>query len=345
MEVRREHDLSRNNTLALPCTASVFVRATDAADIEAAVRLARAERLRVFVLGAGSNLLVSPRIDALVLQPALQGLEVVDRPGGAVAVTAGAGENWHALVVRLLEAGCHGLENLALIPGTLGAAPVQNIGAYGVELAQFVEAVVAYDLHSDSWVRLERDACGFSYRHSIFRGQDSGRYVITAVALWLARGGRVEAGYGALREELERRGVTHPGPRDVFDAVVSVRSSRLPDPAQLPNAGSFFKNPVVAAAECARLRERFPAIVTYPQAGGDCKLAAAWLIEQAGFKGRIVGGVGMHAHQALVLVNYGGADTAAVLAYAAMVQAEVERRFGVRLEREPLWVEADGRCR
>lgn len=344
MEVRRGHDLSRANTLALPWTAGAFVRAADAADIEEAVRLARAERWRVFVLGGGSNLLVSPRIDALVLQPALCGLELVDHPDGTVAVTVGAGENWHELVQSMLEAGCHGLENLALIPGSVGAAPVQNIGAYGVELAQFLEGVVAYDMEAGRWVRLDRRTCRFGYRDSIFRAEASGRYVISAVELRLRRDCCVEVGYGALRDELQRRGVSHPTPRDVFEAVVSVRRSKLPDPALLPNAGSFFKNPVVSAAHCARLRERFPDIVAYPQSDGDCKLAAGWLIEQAGFKGRIVGGVGMHPRQALVLVNYGGADSAAVLAYAAMVQAEVGRRFGVQLEREPLLVETDGRC-
>ena len=342
MELQQDVDLSALNTLALPSRARYFVRARSEQHIEEAVNFALETAVPLFVLGSGSNLVLSPTIDGLVLQVANRGITQQHDDPRRVCFTAAAGENWHGLVVQTLDRGWCGLENLALIPGTLGAAPVQNIGAYGVELDRFVVAVRAFDLTAMAWLDLSRDDCAFAYRDSVFRHGARQRYIISTVTLQLARPHPLEIGYAALRAELEQRGLAQPTAQDVFDAVVAIRSSKLPNPAVLPNAGSFFKNPLVSEAHHRRLQAQFPGIVAHPQVSGGVKLAAGWLIDQAGLKGRAQAGVGMHRQQALVLVNYGGAGAREVLACADQVCATVLRKFGVELEREPLVIASDG---
>lgn len=290
--------------------------------------------MATLVLGEGSNLVLPLELDALVLHMEGRGLEIHEGPGGRVQVAIAAGENWHGLVETLLRRGIFGLENLALIPGTVGAAPVQNIGAYGVELERFVTRVRAYDVQQRQWREMSATECAFSYRNSLFRGND--RFIITRLELQLSRVPRVEASYQALRQELERSGVQQPTPENIFAAVVRVRQSKLPDPGVMPNAGSFFKNPVIKEASFRQLRKRYPELVSYPQDDGSFKLAAAWLIEQCGYKGTNENGVGMHENQALVLVNRGGANAENVLQFAARIQRSVQERFGVSLQREPL---------
>jgi UDP-N-acetylmuramate dehydrogenase len=348
LRVHRGAELGAMNTLALPSRAGCLVGAANEAQIEEALALARDEALPVFVLGGGSNLVLSRVLDALVLQPVNRGISRAQCSGQSVEFTVAAGEQWHALVIESLARGWFGLENLALIPGTVGAAPVQNIGAYGVELERFIVSVRAFDLEAGRWRDFDRDSCGFSYRDSCFRHGGGQRFIISAVTLRLSLTPEPEIRYSALAAQLEQQQSAQPTPQDVFQAVVAIRRRRLPAPELLPNAGSFFKNPLVSHGQYGELLARFPGLVGYGQGEAGVKLAAAWLIEQSGFKGHrsnvdaAGGGVGMHDQQALVLVNYGGASADEVLAYANQVSAAVRAQFGVTLAREPQWIRADG---
>lgn len=341
--LRSEVDLSTLTTLALPGRARWFAK-IDAlpsllallADLPAAVRAA--PRL---ILGGGSNLVLNGDFPGLVLKMAISGRRLLGEDTEAWYVEADGGENWHDFVQWTLAQGWPGLENLSLIPGTVGAAPIQNIGAYGLEVGEFLHEVQAIDMNSGEQAVFDHLSCRFGYRDSVFKQegwQQSGRYAITAVSFRLPKRWQARTNYADVQQELAAHAIATPDARQIADAVIAVRQRKLPDPAQLANAGSFFKNPVVAAALAARLAQQYPALAQYPQADGTVKLAAAWLIEQAGWKGRQLGPVGMYAKQALVLVNHGGATGAEVRALAQAVQADVQQRFGVHLEAEPVFV-------
>ena len=283
-------------------------------------------------LGGGSNLVLAPRVEGIVAHIGLRGREVEPLDGSdQVRVTLTAGENWHASVEWLLAEGVFGLENLALIPGSVGAAPVQNIGAYGVEIGDRLEAVEVFDWRNGQLRWLNHEQCAFGYRDSCFK-REPGRYLITRVRLLLSRTPAPRVSYAPLRQRLSPEQAADP--RAVFEAVCQIRRSKLPDPAQTGNAGSFFKNPVVDSACYQRLLRRFPDLVAYPVAEGY-KLAAGWLIDRLGWKGYRCNGVGVHAHQALVLVNHGGGDQARIAALARHIQQSVREAFGVELEVEP----------
>jgi UDP-N-acetylmuramate dehydrogenase len=243
-------------------------------------------------------------------------------------VSVAAGESWHDWVRHALAQGWHGLENLALIPGTVGAAPVQNIGAYGVELKDHVDHVEAWDTVSRTWLRLGAAECRFGYRDSIFKHELAGRAIITRVAFRLSTRPDVRCAYADLQRELASRGIAEPTPQDVFDAVCAVRRAKLPDPAVLGNAGSFFRNPVLSAADAARLLAAHPDAPHYPAHDGSVKFAAAWLIDQGGWKGRRIGDAGVHERQALVLVNHGQASAARTARLARAIQDDVRNRYG-----------------
>jgi len=324
------------NTLGLKATPSALRSVTSLDELAQALHWARARQLSVLPLGEGSNIVLLPRIDALVLELGLKGRELLQRDANAVLLRVAAGENWHALVAWTLSQGYCGLENLALIPGTVGAAPVQNIGAYGRELAPFVEAVHALHCADASPLRLSQADCRFGYRDSVFKQALRDQLVITHVDLRLPLRASAEFSYPGLREALAQRGAAGPpSPQAVFDAVVALRQAKLPDPAQEPNVGSFFKNPLLLQAEAEALQRAYPELPVYPAASGQCKLAAAWLIERAGWKGVRRGAVGVHPGHALVLVNYGADSGCEVLALAAEIQASVQAQFGVLLELEP----------
>jgi len=329
-------DLTAFNTLGLPSVAAQYVRLTDMAQLPALSRLA-AQADGVWVLGGGSNVVLPARVSGLVAQVGLTGVRLLASAPDAWVVEAAAGESWHGLVRTCLENGWHGLENLALIPGTVGAAPVQNIGAYGVELRDVLWEVSAWDVARGQSVTMRADACGFGYRDSRFKHDAPGRWLITSVRLRLPRPWRPVLDYPDLRARVN---TVAPTPQQVFESVCAIRRAKLPDPAELGNAGSFFKNPVVDAACYERLKARFAGLPGHAQADGRYKLSAAWLIEQCGWKGRRLGPVGMHARQALVLVNHGGACAAEVMSLAAAVQASVRARYGVPLEPEPVVIAA-----
>jgi len=325
--------LRQLNTLALPGRAEYFCRVASAAELVEALAWARHRDLPVTLLGGGSNIVIAGNVAGLVIQLAMGGIEMVADDGDYVDINVGAGENWHGMVTLCLARGWCGLENLALIPGSVGAAPVQNIGAYGVEVEQFIVAVDVIALADGTPARIVRADCGFGYRDSVFKAAGQDRYAIVRVHLRLSWEPRLVLDYPLLKQALANR--VEITPRQVFDTVCRLRRERLPDPATLPNAGSFFKNPVVHADVARHLSSRFPDMVMFPQADGTVKLAAGWLIDRAGWKGAHRDGAAVHTRQALVLVNHGGCDGATLLALAADIQGDIRERFGVALELEP----------
>jgi UDP-N-acetylmuramate dehydrogenase len=288
---------------------------------------------KFFVLGGGSNLLLLDHIALTFLQADIQGITYQEQ-GDEVIVTAGAGVNWHELVLDTLDKGYAGLENLSLIPGNVGASPIQNIGAYGVELEQRFVSLNAIDLYSGEKRVFYYDDCQFGYRDSIFKGELRGKYIITEVKLRLFKLPKLVLTYGPLKALAEEENLS---PKKVSEEVIKIRQSKLPDPKQLGNAGSFFKNPIVTIAEYERLKRRKPDVVAYPVDELHMKLAAGWLIDQAGLKGYRDGDAGVHQQQALVMVNYGGATGQDILNLAGYVRDRVEEQFGVCLEPE-VWI-------
>ncbi|EKF75217.1 UDP-N-acetylenolpyruvoylglucosamine reductase [Alcanivorax hongdengensis A-11-3] len=334
VQVIRDADLTPFNTLRLPARAAALAR-PHTMDQLATLLTGRDPRLPLQILGEGSNLVLRGDLPGLTLIPALDGMTCVREDGRHVWVAAGAGVRWDDLVAWTVARGWQGLENLSLIPGNAGAAPFQNIGAYGVELSQVLEQVTAMAVDTGVVHHFSASECDFAYRDSRFKSADRGRYVITGIELRLNRQAACNVEYGPLKAVFANQPPEAITPAAVRERVIAVRQSKLPDPSVLPNAGSFFKNPVVSDAQHTALSTRFPDLVAFPQPAG-AKLAAGWLIEQAGWKGRRLGPVGMHSEQALVLVNHGGATSADVLALAAAVRDSVRTMFGVELEQEPI---------
>lgn len=327
-------DLRALNSFGIAARARWLARARSREAVVAALAHAGQHELAVHVLGAGSNVVIAGDLAAMVLLPELRGIEWLGEEHGYLVVRAAAGENWHAFVLETLARGACGLENLALIPGTVGAAPIQNIGAYGVELDRFVRAVEVFDRRERRFLRLLAGDCGFRYRDSRFKHED-GRHLIVAVEFGLRRTPQLVLDYAGLREELAAAGVLRPQPQDVMRAVCAIRRRKLPDPAVIGNAGSFFKNPVLPLAQAQALRARHPDLPVHAAEAGQAKLAAGWLIERCGWKGRRIGAAGVHAAHALVLVNHGGASGTEILDLAGQIVADVQARFGVALEIEP----------
>lgn len=331
------YPLRAHNTFGFDVRARLACRIDTEAGLTEALRDPRAAGLVTLLLGGGSNIVFTRDFDGLVLLMALRGRRVAREDAEAWYVEAAAGENWHDFVAWTLEAGMPGLENLALIPGTVGAAPIQNIGAYGLEMAERCASVRAIELATGAVVEFDAAQCAFGYRDSFFKREGRDCYAITSVTFRLPKRWQPNAGYADLARALSERGCTgEPNARAVFDAVVAVRRAKLPDPLVLGNAGSFFKNPVIDAAQFDALRGREPQIVSYRQADGRVKLAAGWLIDQCGWKGRTLRGAAVHERQALVLVNRGGATGADILELAQAIRNDVEARFGVVLEQEPV---------
>jgi len=287
------------------------------------------------VLGAGSNMLFTADIDGVVLQVAMEEMEVLRETSDEVFFRAGAGIAWHTLVSMAIRQNWGGIENLSCIPGSVGAAPVQNIGAYGVEVSSVIEAVQAYDMWTDQLVTIGHADCAFGYRESFFKKEGKGRYIITAVDFRFCKQPRLQLDYGSIREELARQQITQPTIADISNVVCAIRASKLPSPADIGNAGSFFKNPVIGAELFHAMQHSYPAM-PYHISGGSYKVPAGWLIEQAGWKGYREGDAGCHAKQALVLVNYGNASGQELLALSNKIQASVQAQFGIVLEREVL---------
>ncbi|KAB5627246.1 UDP-N-acetylmuramate dehydrogenase [Pseudomonas putida] len=322
------------NTFGIDVKARYLALAHDDDEVRQALALAAQRQLPVLVVGGGSNLLLTRDVDALVLHVASRGRRILSDDGERVVIEAEAGEPWHPFVQWGLAQGLCGLENLSLIPGTVGAAPMQNVGAYGVEIKDVFAGLTALDRETGQLRDFTLNECAFAYRDSVFK-RNPGRWLILRVRFVLSRTLRAHLDYGPVRQRLQELGVQEVTAQAISDAICSIRREKLPDPAELGNAGSFFKNPVVSAQLAESIRARYPSLVAYPQSEGQVKLAAGWLIEQAGWKGYREGDAGVHRLQSLVLVNYGQASGAQLHALAQRIQADILERFGVELEMEP----------
>lgn len=331
--VRSQEPLGPRNTLGVAAKARWFLQVTREKDIPRALTWADAEGLPVLVLGGGSNLVLASDYPGLVLKMDIRGRTWRMGEGDHAQLHLGAGENWDAIVRHVCTAGYRGLENLALIPGTVGAAPVQNIGAYGVELSNVLQTVEVYDRQRQAFRTLSCADCAFAYRDSLFKKHPD-RFLITRIRLRLSRSRPFVLDYGELASTYQSTDLKTLTPGRVADTVRYIRQQKLPDPADLPNAGSFFKNPVVPERDYRRLLAREPELVAFPVSGGY-KLAAGWLIDRCGWKGYRGDRVGVHARQALVLVNHNGGSGRDVLALAGRIRESVRQRFGVSLEVEP----------
>jgi len=326
--------LKAYNTFGVDVAARYWAEAADEHQVRQALEAARERQVPLLVLGGGSNLLLTADVEALVLRMVGRGIRVLADDGEHVQIEAEAGEPWHDFVLWTLGQGLVGLENLSLIPGTVGASPVQNIGAYGVELKDRFLGLTALDRQSGEVREFSLQDCAFAYRDSLFK-QQSGRWIILRVRFALSRNAPLHLDYGPVRQRLAEQGIEAPSALDVSRAICAIRSEKLPDPAVLGNAGSFFKNPLVPAELAQRLQAEHADLVAYPQADGQVKLAAGWLIDKAGWKGYRDGDAGVHRLQALVLVNHGNATGQQLLGLAQRIQSDIAERFGVSLEIEP----------
>jgi UDP-N-acetylmuramate dehydrogenase len=336
-----EHDISLQqfNTFGIPARAQRYLRVEDPAQLQALAADPVLAALPRLVLGGGSNLLIThDEVELLVLHMALTGKEIVGETADAVLVRARAGENWHEFVQFTLAQGLGGLENMSLIPGTVGASPIQNIGAYGAEVKDLFHSLTAFDFATGATCTMSAADCRFAYRDSVFKHEEGRQLAVLDVSFALPKAWTPNLRYAELARELETQGIADPSPRQVADAVIAIRRRKLPDPLEIGNAGSFFKNPVVSVEHCAQLLEQWPNLVHHLQPDGSEKLAAGWLIDQCGWKGKSLGRAGVYPKQALVLVNNGGARGEEVLALARAIQADVRERFGVLLEPEPVMI-------
>ncbi|WP_159811487.1 UDP-N-acetylmuramate dehydrogenase [Pseudomonas sp. 18058] len=334
LQVQSQVSLKPFNSFGVDVRAQLFAEAHNDGDVREALAYAVAHDVPLLVIGGGSNLLLTADIPALVLRMATRGIRVISDDGNRVVIEAEAGEPWHPFVQHTLALGFSGLENLSLIPGTVGAAPMQNIGAYGVEIKDVFAGLTALDRQTGELRDFTLEECNFAYRDSLFK-QQPGRWLILRVRFNLDRVAHLHLEYGPVRQRLTEQGIEQPTPTDVSRAICSIRSEKLPDPAVLGNAGSFFKNPLVSAAIVAQIKAQHPDVVAYAQPDGQMKLAAGWLIERAGWKGFREADAGVHKLQALVLVNYGAATGLQLLDLAQRIQKDIAERFNVDLEMEP----------
>lgn len=334
--LQHNHPLINRTTFALPATTAHYVELTDSTDLPALCQLPEYDRRTVCWLGGGSNTLFTRDYPALVVHIATRGIRETHRAGGIVHMEAQAGEILHDFIQHTLALGLSGLENLSLIPGTVGACPVQNVGAYGVEVKDRIVSVQCFDLETQNFITLTNAQCQFGYRESLFKQQGKRRYVITAVTFALDETFTPKTHYGDLAATLAaQHGSQAPTAAQVAQAIIRIRRSKLPDPAELGNAGSFYKNPVITAEHAARIQQQYPAMPSYPQADGSLKLAAGWLIDQCGLKGKQIGGAAVHDKQALVLVNKNHASAQDVQDLSDFVCQAVWEKFHIQLEPEP----------
>ena len=335
MQIHQNISLKPYNTFGIDAAAKWFAtfQSADALQ-EIRSHFPQAVFPPLLIVGGGSNLLLTKNFDGLVLKNEVPGIEKVEEDETHVLLKAGAGVNWHQLVMHCIDENLGGMENLSLIPGCTGASPMQNIGAYGVELKDVFHSLEAYHVGEKNVITFGLQDCAFGYRESIFKQQYRGQFIILNVTFRLTKKHIFHIEYGAIKQELERMNVTSLSIRAISQAIIHIRRSKLPDPAVIGNAGSFFKNPEIAAEKYAELRQRFPEMVAYALGNGHYKLAAGWLIEQCGWKGHRMGDAGCHAQQALVLVNYGNATGREVLELSQNIMASVQLKFDVFLQQE-----------
>lgn len=340
MQIKNQIQLKTFNTLNLNAVASHYTKIHSETDLLEALNYAETNQLNILILSGGSNMLLPQQIHALVLHMHIMGVETLAEDEHSRTIRVGAGQVWHDFVLWTTAQKIYGLQNLALIPGLVGASPVQNIGAYGVEAGEFIESVHVYDRYEKQFKEILAQDCDFAYRHSIFK-DDPNRFIICSVTFKLLKNPALKLQYGDLKAAVG----DEQTPENLQTQVIHIRQSKLPDPKEYPNAGSFFKNPVVSEKVYVSIAKDFPNLPHYPQANGDVKIAAGWLIDQSGWKGKKLGAVGMFHKQALVLVNYADAALQDVRAAYRAVQQDVKAKFGIALEPEPVLFDEQGLIR
>lgn len=334
MQVQENVSLKQYNTFGIEASARWFSSFTSQHELQELLALQQQKSTNRLILGGGSNMLLTKDVDGIVMKNKVKGIEVVNEDNEFIYLRSGAGENWHQLVQYAVQQNWGGLENLSLIPGNVGASPMQNIGAYGVEIKEVMQELHAWHIYDQQLVTFSNADCVFGYRESVFKRKFKNEFVILNVTYKLRKQPVFHISYGAIQQELEKMGVKELSVKAISDAVIQIRSSKLPDPKVTGNAGSFFKNPSVSVNQYQQLKQEFPEIVAYPNADGTFKLAAGWLIEQCGWKGYRKGDAGCHAKQALVLVNYGSAAGSEIVALSKEITASVQEKFQVTLETE-----------
>lgn len=336
MQVHQNISLKQFNTFGIEAKAKLFADFSSLEKLQAILFYTQQlmPNSSKLILGGGSNLLFTKDVDGLVLKNEIGGIETVKEDDEFVYLRAGAGVVWHNFVQHCVEQNLGGAENLSLIPGNVGASPMQNIGAYGVEIKDVFEELEAYHINDKAVVKFSKEECAFGYRESVFKRQYKNQFIILNVTYKLRKQPLFNTSYGAINQELEKMGAKELSVKDISQAVINIRTSKLPDPKQIGNAGSFFKNPTVSKEKYDELRSSFPGIVAYANADGSMKLAAGWMIEQCGWKGYRKGDAGCHAKQALVLVNYGAATGKEIFDLSTEILQSVQAKFGVELERE-----------
>jgi UDP-N-acetylmuramate dehydrogenase len=342
LPIQYNYSLRNHNTFGIDAKARAYLSVTDLEQLQVVRHDEALSKMPRLVLGGGSNVLLTDDFDGLVLHLCNSGIEVIGEDADAVYIRAAAGENWHRFVLWTLAHGFGGLENLSLIPGSVGASPIQNIGAYGVEVKDCLDSVTIFDFDSGSIGKIDNAACRFGYRDSVFKHELKDRAIVISVTFALPKQWKPNIRYTDVAQELAARGFSSsaplPTPHEISDAVIAIRTRKLPDPAQIGNAGSFFKNPIVHDKERLVLLAQYPQLVNYEQPDGTYKLAAGWLIDQCGWKGKSAGTAGVYEKQALVLVNRGKAKGQDIVALARSIQEDVHKQFGVWLEPEPVFV-------
>lgn len=333
MKTHTDFSLKDYNTFGIDVKAARFVEVESLGELKDLLKQVYASEL--FILGGGSNMLLTKDIGKTVAHINLKGIETTAETEEEVVVKAFAGENWHQFVLYCIDKGFGGLENLSLIPGNVGTAPIQNIGAYGVEIKDTFESCTALDVQTLELKTFSREDCEFGYRESIFKNAEKGKYIITDVSFRLKKKvHELNTSYGSIDEFLKEKGISSPGIKDVSDAVISIRQSKLPDPRELGNSGSFFKNPVVSKNKLEELQQEYPEMPFYVLDEDNVKIPAGWLIDKAGLKGYRKGDAGVHKKQALVLVNYGNATGTEILELSGMIRQKIREQFGIEITPE-----------
>ena len=333
-DIQENISLKEYNTFGIDANARYFCKVQSKEELTELIVSNVFKNNEHLILGGGSNILLTSDYDGLVIKNNICGQEIIEETEEFVKIKSFSGSIWHELVIHCVNNGWGGIENLSLIPGSVGAAPMQNIGAYGVELKNVFESLEAIDISTGELKTFSKDNCEFEYRQSIFKNKLKGKFFIYSISLKLSKTPTINTSYGAIKDTLKKMEISNPGIKDVSNAVISIRRSKLPDPVILGNSGSFFKNPIIENSLFNSIKEKFPNIIGYPNGNSHTKVAAGWLIEQCGFKGKRFGNTGSHKDQALVLVNYGNAKGEEIWALAKNIKKSVKETFGIDIAPE-----------
>ena len=331
MKIKENISLKPYNTFGIDVNALQFIEVSSVDELK---KILGNYKKPILILGGGSNVLFTKEFNGLVIKNNIKGIEIISEDESGVTLRIGAGEEWHEFVLYCIEKGFAGIENMSLIPGSVGASPIQNIGAYGVEVKNVITEVEAINLKDFSFQSFSNAECNFDYRSSIFKTSEKGNYFITAVTFKLSKKAYINTSYGTIENELEIMGIQNPTIKDVSNAVINIRKNKLPDPKVIGNSGSFFKNPAISEELKNKLLKKYSEIPNYPQTNGSYKIAAGWLIEKCGWKGKRINNYGVHKDQALVLVNYSGAKGSDIFNLSEDIINSVNTTFGIKLERE-----------